>query len=47
MNRLAVALLLVASSALAQTFPSKPVKIVSPYPNGLTPDIVAAGKRWR
>src|SRR5499426_3532166 len=41
MNRLAVALLLVASSALAQTFPAKPVKIVSPYPNGLTPDIAA------
>jgi tripartite-type tricarboxylate transporter receptor subunit TctC len=40
MNRLAGALLLVAASgALAQGFPSKPVKIVSPYPNGLTPDI--------
>src|SRR5262249_21458298 len=30
-----------ATGALAQTFPSKPVKIVSPYPNGLTPDIAA------
>jgi len=39
MNRLAGALLLVASGALAQNFPSKPVKIISPYPNGLTPDI--------
>src|SRR5262245_50164987 len=41
MNRLAVALLLVASGARAQTSPSKPVKIVSPYPTGLTPDIAA------
>ena len=39
MNRFAGALLLVASGALAQNFPAKPVKIVSPYPNGLTPDI--------
>ena len=42
MNRLAPALLLLlAQSAWAQSFPSKPVKIVSPYPNGLTPDIAA------
>jgi len=42
MSRLAGALLLAAATgALAQTFPSKPVKIVSPYPNGLTPDIAA------
>jgi len=40
MNRFLVALLLAAaSSAWAQNFPTKPVKIVSPYPNGLTPDI--------
>ena len=42
MNKLAFALLLAAATgALAQNFPSKPVKIVSPYPNGLTPDIAA------
>ena len=40
MNRLIPALLLlVAWSACAQSFPSKPVRIVSPYPSGLTPDI--------
>jgi len=42
MNRLIAALLLLAAwSACAQSFPSKPVKIVSPYPSGLTPDIAA------
>src|SRR5882762_1352411 len=49
MNRLLAALLLAASGAWAQTpstgsgqaFPGKPVKIVSPYPAGLTPDIAA------
>jgi tripartite-type tricarboxylate transporter receptor subunit TctC len=42
MSRLALALLLVAAQSVwAQSFPSKPVKIVSPYPNGLTPDIAA------
>ena len=41
MNRLAALLLIVAQGAWAQGFPSKPVKIVSPYPNGLTPDIAA------
>src|SRR5437899_4730533 len=42
MNRLLAALLLAgASGAWAQGFPSKPVKIVSPYPSGLTPDIAA------
>src|SRR5882762_4148617 len=42
MNRLIAALLLlVAWSACAQSFPSKPVRIVSPYPSGLTPDIAA------
>jgi len=42
MNRLAAALLLAAASgAWAQGFPSKPVRIVSPYPSGLTPDIAA------
>jgi tripartite-type tricarboxylate transporter receptor subunit TctC len=30
-----------ASGASAQSFPSKPVRIVSPYPSGLTPDIAA------
>jgi tripartite-type tricarboxylate transporter receptor subunit TctC len=39
MNRLAALLLVAAQGAWAQGFPSKPVKIVSPYPNGLTPDI--------
>jgi tripartite-type tricarboxylate transporter receptor subunit TctC len=41
MNRLAALLLIAAQGAWAQGFPSKPVKIVSPYPNGLTPDIAA------
>lgn len=41
MNRLAWALLLVACGAFAQEFPSKPVRIVSPYPAGLTPDVAA------
>jgi len=43
MNRGPVAALLLAAawSACAQTFPGKPVKIVSPYPAGLTPDIAA------
>jgi tripartite-type tricarboxylate transporter receptor subunit TctC len=36
---LAALLLAAASGASAQNFPSRPVKIVSPYPNGLTPDI--------
>jgi tripartite-type tricarboxylate transporter receptor subunit TctC len=39
MIRLAALLLVAAQGAWAQGFPSKPVKIVSPYPNGLTPDI--------
>ena len=41
MNRVPIAALLLAAawSAFAQTFPAKPVKIVSPYPAGLTPDI--------
>jgi tripartite-type tricarboxylate transporter receptor subunit TctC len=39
MTRLAALLLVAAQGAWAQGFPSKPVKIVSPYPNGLTPDI--------
>ena len=39
---LAGALFAAASSgASAQGFPSKPVRIVSPYPSGLTPDIAA------
>jgi tripartite-type tricarboxylate transporter receptor subunit TctC len=39
---LAGALLAAASpGASAQGFPSKPVRIVSPYPSGLTPDIAA------
>src|SRR5437899_3361438 len=43
MNRVPIAALLLAAawSAFAQTFPAKPVKIVSPYPAGLTPDIAA------
>ena len=42
MNRLIAALLFAfAWNACAQTFPSKPVRIVSPYPSGLTPDIAA------
>ena len=32
--------LLVGGSALAQTYPSKPVRVIIPYPAGSTPDIV-------
>ena len=53
MNRFLAALLLIAASgAFAQAYPSKPVKIVSPYPSGLTPDIAARaiadrlGRTW-
>src|SRR5215831_18135881 len=53
MNRFLTALLLAAASgAFAQAYPSKPVKIVSPYPSGLTPDIAARaiadrlGRTW-
>ena len=35
------AALAAASPALPQAFPAKPVRIISPYPNGLTPDIAA------
>jgi len=41
-SRLLAALLLaLASGAWAQGFPTKPVRFISPYPNGLTPDIAA------
>ena len=42
MKRLILALLAVAFSAIAasQTYPSKPVKVIIPYPPGSTPDIV-------
>ena len=36
----ALALLLISVSAAAQTYPSKPVMVVIPYPPGSTPDIV-------
>jgi tripartite-type tricarboxylate transporter receptor subunit TctC len=38
---LAGAALAAAAPAFPQAFPSKPVRIISPYPNGLTPDIAA------
>jgi tripartite-type tricarboxylate transporter receptor subunit TctC len=41
LSLLAGAALAAASSAFSQTFPTKPVRIISPYPNGLTPDIAA------
>ncbi|OGA24258.1 MAG: hypothetical protein A3H34_05990 [Betaproteobacteria bacterium RIFCSPLOWO2_02_FULL_67_19] len=43
MNRIALALLLCLSSlaAGAQPYPSRPVKVIVPYPAGSTPDIVA------
>ena len=42
LSLLAGAALAAASpAALSQAFPSKPVRIVSPYPSGITPDIAA------
>ena len=35
-----LALAFVCSSALAQSYPERPVKIVVPFPPGSTPDIV-------
>jgi len=35
------ALAAASPAALSQAFPSKPVRIVSPYPSGITPDIAA------
>src|SRR5688572_786510 len=37
----ALAAACIAVPALAQQFPSKPVRITSPYPNGISPDISA------
>jgi len=41
LSLLAGATLAAASPAFPQAFPAKPVRIISPYPNGLTPDIAA------
>jgi tripartite-type tricarboxylate transporter receptor subunit TctC len=41
MIRLAVVLLLALTAWQAQAFPTKPVKIVSAYPTGITPDTAA------
>ncbi len=38
---LAAALVLAASAAIAQVFPTKPIRIISPYPPGGSTDIVA------
>jgi len=41
LSLLAGVALAAASPAFPQAFPAKPVRIISPYPNGLTPDIAA------
>ena len=52
LSLLAGAALAAASPAFPQAFPSKPVRIISPYPTGITPDIAARaladrlGKTW-
>src|SRR5438045_8451798 len=45
---LIAALLAVSTASLAQTYPSKPIRIIVPYPAGGTSDILARtiGQRW-
>jgi len=38
--------LLMASSALAQTFPNKPVTLMVPYPAGGVSDVIARTSTW-
>ena len=40
-TQLVIVSCLVSSAALAQPYPSRPVKVIVPYPAGSTPDIVA------
>ena len=38
---LAIAMLVAGSPAFAQSFPNRPVRIITPYSTGIAPDITA------